>query len=207
MAPKVSDEYLKARREQILKAASALFSRKGFHKTTMRDICRKTRLSPGAVYRYFKSKEDIIKAMAEDELGRNIPLLRGARGRTDTFRALEDLADFFFSMLDDPKTCDPRLDMELWAEALRNRKIMNIQRRSKDAHLEALADIIREAGRRGRIAPGVDPDALARVMVGLHAGLIVQKGLEPGVDVWGYVSVVKRMMRGLFPEEDECEDR
>ncbi|MGK7346115.1 MAG: TetR/AcrR family transcriptional regulator [Candidatus Nitrospinota bacterium M3_3B_026] len=207
MAPKVSDEYLKARREQILKAAAALFSRKGFHKTTMRDICRKTRLSPGAVYRYFKSKEDIIKAMAEDELGRNIPLLRGARDRSDTFKALEDLADFFFSMLDDPKTCDPRLDMELWAEALRNRKIMNIQRRSKNAHLKALADIIREARRKKKIVSGVDPDALARVMVGLHAGLIVQKGLEPDIDVWGYVSVVKRMMRAIVVEEEECEDQ
>ena len=51
--PKVTEAHLEARRQQILDAASACFSRQGFHQTTMQGICREVDLSPGAVYRYF----------------------------------------------------------------------------------------------------------------------------------------------------------
>jgi AcrR family transcriptional regulator len=62
MAPKVTEAHVEARREQILEAAAACFSRKGFHQTTMQDICEAAQLSPGAVYTYFPSKESIITA-------------------------------------------------------------------------------------------------------------------------------------------------
>jgi AcrR family transcriptional regulator len=60
--PKVSPEYLEARRNEILDAAFACFRRRGFHQTTMQDIYREAGLSPGAVYHYFRSKEEIIAA-------------------------------------------------------------------------------------------------------------------------------------------------
>ena len=53
------------RRRQILEAAEACFRRKGFHQSTMQEICAEAQISPGAVYRYFDSKSDIIAAIAE----------------------------------------------------------------------------------------------------------------------------------------------
>ena len=38
--PKVTEAHLEARREQILDAAAECFARKGFHRSTMHDICR-----------------------------------------------------------------------------------------------------------------------------------------------------------------------
>ena len=63
MAPKVSEQYLEERRNQILDAAVATFSRNGLHQTTIEDIRLEAGLSRGAVYHYFKSKEDIIDAI------------------------------------------------------------------------------------------------------------------------------------------------
>ncbi len=40
----------------------------GFHKTTMADVIRESGLSAGAVYGYFKSKEEIVAAIADDAL-------------------------------------------------------------------------------------------------------------------------------------------
>jgi AcrR family transcriptional regulator len=54
------------RMRQILKAAGKLFLKKGYTNTTMRDICRKAELSTGAVYFYFKSKEEIYSRICED---------------------------------------------------------------------------------------------------------------------------------------------
>lgn len=48
-----------ARRNQILKAARKLFFDKGFKSITIDHIARKAELSKGAVYLYFKSKEEI----------------------------------------------------------------------------------------------------------------------------------------------------
>ena len=47
-------------------AAIACFTRKGFHQTTMDDICEGAGLSPGAVYRYFASKDEIIQTTVRE---------------------------------------------------------------------------------------------------------------------------------------------
>ncbi|MEV0294163.1 TetR/AcrR family transcriptional regulator [Nocardia sp. NPDC050710] len=62
--PRVSEEHLERRRQQILDAARLCFARTGFHDTSMQDIFAESGLSAGAVYRYFKSKDDIIAALA-----------------------------------------------------------------------------------------------------------------------------------------------
>ena len=60
--PKVSDSYLETKRQQLLDAAITCFARNGFSETTIEDICREAGVSHGALYRHFKSKEDIIEA-------------------------------------------------------------------------------------------------------------------------------------------------
>ncbi|MFD0852046.1 TetR/AcrR family transcriptional regulator, partial [Actinomadura adrarensis] len=67
--PKVSDEHLEQRRRQILDAAQRCFIRKGVHATSMQDIMAESELSAGAVYRYFKSKTDIIAAIVSSVIG------------------------------------------------------------------------------------------------------------------------------------------
>lgn len=64
--PRVSEEHLERRRQQILDAAQTIFARKGLHATTMQDVFAESGLSAGAVYRYFKSKNDIIEALTND---------------------------------------------------------------------------------------------------------------------------------------------
>jgi len=48
------------RRSQIVSAAVELFTEKGFHKTTTREIAKASGMSIGALYEYVKSKEDIL---------------------------------------------------------------------------------------------------------------------------------------------------
>ncbi len=64
--PKVSEEHLEQRRRQILDAARRCFARKGFHQSSMQDVFAASGLSAGAVYRYFKSKDDIVRAIATE---------------------------------------------------------------------------------------------------------------------------------------------
>jgi len=57
----VKDQELIARRhEQICDAALKLFTRKGFHNTTVREIAEASSLGIGTLYAYIKTKEDIL---------------------------------------------------------------------------------------------------------------------------------------------------
>jgi AcrR family transcriptional regulator len=59
--PDVSDE----RKNQILTAAEKVFTEKGFDQARMEDIAEQTGLSKGSLYRYFKSKDDLIIAILD----------------------------------------------------------------------------------------------------------------------------------------------
>jgi AcrR family transcriptional regulator len=54
--PDVSEK----RKDQILDAATDVFSRRGFHDARVDDIAKEAGLSKGTLYWYFKSKDDII---------------------------------------------------------------------------------------------------------------------------------------------------
>lgn len=51
---------VRARHQQIIDASVQLFTKKGFHKTTTREIARASGISIGALYEYVKTKEDIL---------------------------------------------------------------------------------------------------------------------------------------------------
>ncbi len=53
-------ELVRLRRDQIIRAAVELFADKGFHKTTTREIARKSGLGIGTLYEYIQSKEDVL---------------------------------------------------------------------------------------------------------------------------------------------------
>lgn len=197
--PKVSEAYLEARRQQILDAAMACFARQGFHETTMQDICREAGLSPGAVYRYFSSKEDIVEACCIGTEQRSLMLIAAASEHDDTLAVLDRLADFFFNMLADQEAAaGMRLEVQLWAEALRNPRILEIYRRSIGHVREPLTQIVRRAQERGEIDPALDAGAVARVMIAMWQGFVLQMGFEPDVDIQRYLAVVKALYSGYF---------
>src|SRR5882762_4806896 len=82
--PKVSQEHRDARREQILAAARRCFLRDGFQATSMQDLFAESQLSSGSFYRYFTNKEDVILAIAEENVSAVTSLIHDlATGRQD----------------------------------------------------------------------------------------------------------------------------
>lgn len=62
--PKVSDEHRAAQRQRIQDAAITAIQRKGLAATTMSDIIKESGLSAGAIYGYWKGKDDLIRDIA-----------------------------------------------------------------------------------------------------------------------------------------------
>src|SRR5919205_4270154 len=61
----VRDLLVAARREQILRAATRVFSEKGFSRATTREVAREAGISEGTIYNYFEDKDALLMAILE----------------------------------------------------------------------------------------------------------------------------------------------
>jgi AcrR family transcriptional regulator len=68
-----------------------VFSEKGFHESTVRDIGRAARLTEGAIYNYVRGKEDILFLVC-DPSGHQISGQRASRARLQYGDAIERLS-------------------------------------------------------------------------------------------------------------------
>jgi AcrR family transcriptional regulator len=197
--PKVLPEYLELRRQQILDAAAACFARRGFHRTTMQDICDEADLSPGAVYRYFRSKEEIIEGISVRRQLENAGLIEEAMAKGNTIDALDELIRVFFTEVDVETlhaTC--ALFLETVTEAPRNERMRSIMQRSGDQVRGALQELIRDSQAKGEFNPALDDEGIARVMVALYHGFVTQKLVDPDFDVAAYTQTIQALFAGNF---------
>ena len=196
--PKVSEAHLEARRGQIVAAAVSCFARNGFHRTTMQDIVKEASMSPGAIYSYFASKDEIIEAIVAERHRREREWLDEAAAADDPGRALADLAAAFFRGLSQREArLDRRVGVLMWAEALRNPRIRRLAREGVDQPRAVLADLIRAAQERGELSRTFDPDSLARVMIAVFHGFVLQQAWDNELDVEGYLDTIEQLLRAL----------
>ena len=192
-----------ARHRQILQAAAACFGRRGFHQATMQDICSEVGLSPGSVYRYFRSKEELIAALVEEDRAKHIARIEAVRHQPDIFAGLHALADQTLATLNDPETS--LLHAEISAEVHRNPQVKEVVRASNAAILDSLAETIRLAQERGVIDPSLDPRPTAELLVALVDGLGIRKSLFPEGDAVRHASLVHTLLaRFLCPGRPEA---
>ena len=167
------------RRQQILDAAAACFRDRGFQQTNMVEICAAAGLSPGALYRYFPSKDSIICSIIEQHVSANLKEVYEEMGSLAALRA------FARDMLCDCADRDEmRLKAEIFAEAGRRPAFLRqlLQIRSSSEH--ALSLIIANAQAQGEWRMDADPDFVARNLVCLLDGLVF-RAMTSGADAAG----------------------
>ena len=72
-------------RQSILDAAREVFGELGYETATVRDIIRRTGLAAGTFYNYYRSKEEVFAALADDGARRFAPILKSLRGKGTSF--------------------------------------------------------------------------------------------------------------------------
>jgi len=204
--PKVSEAHLDARRGQILKAACRCFARSGISETSIQDICHEAKLSVGAVYRYFRSKEQIIEAIAQ--LGRE---------NTSDFFASNDPGGEHINRLTgllcgalrfletDAGQEGTRLNVRFWTEGLHSSKIRELLVEGVLHACEPFVRSVREGQQLGIIDTGLHAESVARLLIALHMGLSVMKTLDPDVDLGRCIEAIAALIEGTFvtPQQRE----
>jgi AcrR family transcriptional regulator len=193
--PKISEEQRQVRRTQILDIAGRCFAIQGFHRTTMEDIIRALKSSPGAVYCYFRGKSDIIAAIAEQRHKRESALLNELLVSGNVAEGFERLARAFFKMLEDQEEKERRkVTIQIWAESLRDKRIRKIVERGIGQR-DLLTEALRNALRAGQLPEDLDVDAFSRVLLALVQGFILQQAWEPNLDAEAYLTTALHLVK------------
>jgi AcrR family transcriptional regulator len=181
--PRLSAELREQRRQHVLVSAWRCFTRDGFHATSMDDIIAATGISSSAVYRYFRSKDELIDATAEESLKRIRDFFAGllAEESTPTFAEVIQALVGYVAKRNKGEDYDlSKIAVHSWAEALRRPELRTRTRAfyvDVRTHLTELARRWRDAG---QLAPAADPEAVASVLLTLLPGLIVTQHLVDG---------------------------
>src|SRR6266850_8013986 len=72
MARKTSRNGTSGKRELILRAATRVFARNGYFNSKVADIAREADVADGTVYLYFKSKEEILHSIFDQNMAEAI---------------------------------------------------------------------------------------------------------------------------------------
>ena len=175
--PRHADPALPARRRaQILEAARYCFHARGFRLTTIEEICAEARVSPGALYRYFDAKADIIAAIALDARAEAEAMLDRLGAGDALIDALAEMARAFFEAFEGQEAA---LLADIWAEAARDPHLARALS-ARDAALSArLAGAITRAARTGAIHPALAPEEAAETLLAALEGMALRRALRP----------------------------
>lgn len=170
--PRLADPALpERRRAQILEAARACFGQRGFRQTTIEEICAEARISPGALYRYFDSKADIVAAIALDARAEAETMLDRLSGADGLIDALAELARAYFA------DGDPAMVADIWAEAARDPVLAKALSARDRIALGRVAAAIEKASRAGAIYPALAPEEAAETLMAALEGMAVRRAL------------------------------
>ena len=196
--PKVTEEHRLARRAQIVDAARHCVLSDGFHKTTMADVIQESGLSAGAVYGYFKSKEEIVAAIAEDALSTVDEVFQKILATEQVLTplmALETALEHVVAISERPEGDVTRIAVQAWAEALRNPAIMSTACGKYSQLRDNFEAVARRAQADGTVDPDADPGHIAQVMFGLIPGFVLQRLIIGDVTIETYTAGLRALLR------------
>lgn len=189
--PRLKPDTQRARRENILDAALKCFARGGFHATTMQDICKEASVSPGAVYVYFASKEDLIAGLCERDRAEFAERFSHLTDAPDFLAGLQELGQHYF-VEDSPDR--QRFVVEMGVESTRNPRIAEIFMSVDKFCCDSFQAMFQRMKDAGRIAPRVDIPTLAKVFNVLGDGLFWRRAIEPGFDANTVLPIITELV-------------
>jgi TetR/AcrR family transcriptional regulator, repressor for uid operon len=181
---------------RIVDAARACFLRSGFHGASMGDICAEAGMSPGALYRYFPSKESLIEAICaadREEDAKILMLITASPSIVDgmTHSLLAHVRQMSASGL-------APLFSEIFAEAQRNAAISNSLQHSMCDVEKAIMDALHAAHDSGEINPVAPIPVLMQTMLAMGHGIVTHDLPRLGITPDMMEPIIRAMVVALL---------
>jgi TetR/AcrR family transcriptional regulator len=150
------------RRLEILHAAARVFRRRGTAGAGMREIAEEAGLSPGNLYYYFDSKDELLVFCQERTLEHMLAAVDAAKatGQSSAEQLRAVLRAHVHALLDELEGATAHLEIDILPAALRAPMI-----RMRDRYERALRELVRRGIALGEFAP-CDAALVTRAMLG-----------------------------------------
>jgi TetR/AcrR family transcriptional regulator, transcriptional repressor for nem operon len=159
----------------ILNSAIKVFAKKGFEAARMEDIAKAAKLSVGGVYWYYKSKEEIIIAIMEQLIDKDVKDLQCLLKTEGTVR--ERLEAYISSSVEAAQEC-ALVTYELYSLAPRNSKVRNHIRAYLQTYREVIEQFILQGIKRKEFK-SVNAGDAAQTFMALYEGTLELSLLDP----------------------------
>lgn len=179
----------------IVAAARSCFATKGLFDASMDDIQTAANISRGALYYHFKSKDEIIKTVIEQNLGlmaaRVEAIVHASQEKNLAFDAiLIELTSFSEQITFGP---GKGMAFHVWSYAMVNEEIKEIMVAFFNRIQSLLEEVIRTLQKQGNIPKKIKAKDAATALFGLIIpGFTVQRSFmsERAVDAKTYIKVI-----------------
>jgi AcrR family transcriptional regulator len=195
--PRVTQQYRDARRREILEAAGRCFGERGFHSTSMQDFFAASGLSAGLVYRYFRSKDELLAELAAEaleQLHASVDEATAAVERPGTEEVVARLLRTIDEL--DARERIARVAVHVWGEALVNPAVGTAFTAEIARLLAAMERLVATAQEAGQLDRDLDPVYAARVLYSIVPGFLLQRALNPSLDRAGYEQAARALVAG-----------
>jgi len=179
--PRVSAAHEQEIRDRIVSAALRVFTERGYG-ATIQDVVRDSGLSVGAIYTYFKSKEELFLACCDVMTSGSLETLgHMIAGKATSAERLDIATRFYIDSIDRAPEGGPGLVtlVQAWAVADGEPRIREMLAKRRERFVGAGQVLLREGVARGELPAWLDVDATARGYISLLDGLLLQR-LEAG---------------------------
>jgi AcrR family transcriptional regulator len=160
----------------------------------MQDVIAEAGLSVGAVYRYFKSKNEIIAAIADGYAAEVRTVIADLDAHPEP--GLSEVMERAFELVDANVGPDGtmRLAVQVWAEALRDPAVGAVVTRIYGAMRANFVDLASRAVKAGELPAGADPYAVGAALFSLVLGYALQRMLTGAPDRDTYREGVRALL-------------
>jgi TetR/AcrR family transcriptional regulator, repressor for uid operon len=174
-------EKREAQTMRIMAAARKCFVQSGFRGASMHEICCQADMSPGALYRYFPSKESIIEAIAEQDRQSDQMILSTMINGPTLIDGFVAAAMKHFEMVRDLGMAP--LFTEIRAESMRNETVRNASMKNEAQLTGAFREFLSYGVARGEIDPILDIESIVPLILAIGEGIIMGNLGEKGVSL------------------------
>jgi AcrR family transcriptional regulator len=193
--PRITDERREARRQQVLDAARACLQEHGLEAVSMEMIIARSGLSTGAVYGYFKGKDEIISAAVTDGTAAMAQLLIPILTNPEPPPLPELVGQLLATIAafgQDKHDGIDRLLVSLhgWSHSQSDPQLKAVTRAAYRRQRELFADTVRRGQEAGTFDRRADPDGVAQLLQSVILGFVAQRALAGDADVQAHVGAL-----------------
>lgn len=178
MAPIVSEEYKRKKKKEILDSALFCFAKKGFQVATIDDIVAHSKISKGAIYNYFKSKEEIYLELINEE---TTSMNQRLTEKIATFKTALEKLQYLFDLYSSSNPADPEqvdsvvVHYEFRLFAVRDSRLQELLKdRSNSFFIEFISTILEEGKASGEFKSDIDSLVTANLFWAIVDGATFQ---------------------------------